>query len=550
MKLLGFILLFFLFQNVSLDAQPNLRSGTQQDKLEKHIATTSTKSSHLPVKYGHTKEKLILDDALTQSQASNPKKKKSKKKEKAKFKKEKIELSNQKDLTKKKKKTKSGEKDSSVLAKKENEIKKRRNSQSSAQDTQSSVATNQVSTNIKSRKKKETKKSKKPRNHSTSKTIQSYQLPKLNLDLFHKAIADHTQRVLVMTTAVLNWENDFNLFSPIGLYSALGMLSLMANKGSPSRKEINTLLGTNDKSLTPDLMYVWSEYWIKKNDLVFTNAFMRPSTFSSIEGTTLEKILKKSNTTFLDTETALNKFVDKATQGQIKKIPVQQKKNTQVFVNVIMLRFTWLNQASLTGPEDFYLDFHQKSKTSIHYMKHRVTTKFSGSSNYKACILPLATKVKGSTAPLAAYIFSFLKPLKKGTLGDHWKAIYEDLKQQKEGSIEILIPNAELEQKIEFSKNMFPNLLRKVNKDFNPIVAKDDVTVFLSQINKFCMDKEGVSAVSVTKVEISSRMSRPTMTFNKPFYVVLANPETGVAVFSAKVTKGLDSGHHSCMKSN
>ncbi|KAJ1518225.1 hypothetical protein HMI55_001304, partial [Coelomomyces lativittatus] len=307
---------------------------------------------------------------------------------------------------------------------------------------------------------------------ATETPIQSYQLPVLDLDSEHlkKQIADHTQRVLDMTTKVLNWENDFNVFSPIGLYKALGMLSLMANKGSSSRNEINTVLGSNDESLTPELMHVWSEYWIKKNDLVFANAFMRPSTFSSIEGTTLKDILNASNTTLLGSETALNKFADRVTQGQIKEIPIKEKENSQVFVNIMMLRFTWLKPPYSTYSWDFFLDSHKLRKKKISYMGHRLTTKYSITNRYKACILPLATKVGGSSAPLAAYIFSFHKSLYKGTLGNEWTAIYNDLKQQKERYITIFVPNAELEQKIEFTTDMFPNLLREDNKDFNPIV--------------------------------------------------------------------------------
>ncbi|KAJ1499458.1 hypothetical protein HMI54_009171 [Coelomomyces lativittatus] len=602
MKLAGFILLLFVFQTVCLDAQWNVRSTSEQNKINRYAARSSTDdwNRFQLRKYGYNKGKPMLDESLTKPQASE-RKKPIKKKEKAKSGKKKnlskderktksgkkdAGLSPKKKKIKGERKKKSGEKktglprkikttkveinkksskkDSYELEKKRKEVKEVRNTQSNLYNAQSSGATNQVRTKGKSRLGEEPEQSKKgqiktnlPKHPTQTQLldpetpIQSYQLPVLDLNsqTSRKTIADHNQRVLDMTTKVLNWKNDFKLFSPIGLYSALGMLSLMANKGSPSRNEINTLLGSNDKFLTAELMYVWSEYWIKKNDLVFANVFMRPKTFSSLEGTTLEEILKKSNTTLLGSKPALNKFVDKVTHGQIKEIPIEQEGNTQVFVNIMMLRFSWHKKPRISPRQvfNYYDENGNPLMKNIQYMKHIFDAKLSEGNGYKACILPLVTMMKGSTAPLAAYIFSFDDPKKEVQLGTAWTAVYKDLNKQAERPLILHIPNADLEQKIEFTKGMFPNLLRDDNKDFNPIVASNDVTVFLSQINRFCMDKDGVSAVSATHSNIGVKRFPTTLTFDTPFYIVLANPDTGVAVFSVKVAEGLDSSSHSCI---
>ncbi|KAJ1499771.1 hypothetical protein HMI54_011427 [Coelomomyces lativittatus] len=526
MKLAGFILLLFVFQNVCLDAQWNMRSTSQQNEIHRYAARSSPDdwNRYQLRNYGYHERRPMHDESLTKPQVSG-RKNKYEKYEKTGTNKEDFNTSPQK-----------------------LDARKRRNTQSNRNEAQWSVATNPVWNNVQSWGQEKPKESENVQMDSNLSPIPTSQLPESNLNLNKESITNHNKLAQTMTTTVLNSKNNFNLFSPIGLYSALGMLYLMANNRSESKNEINTLLGSNDKSLTAELMYEWSEYWIKKNDLVFANVFMRPKTFSSLEGTTLEEILKKSNTTLLGSQTDLNTFVDKVTQGQIKEIPIKEKGNTQVFVNIMMLRFTWPKKPRISSPKKFtYYDKKGNPvEKKIQYMLHSLPTKFSFENEYKACILPLATKEGGSIAPLAAYIFSFYDPDKEVQLGTEWTVIYEDLKQQKESSLNIFIPNVKLEQEIEFTKVLFPKLLRKNNKDFNPIVASNDVTIFLSQINKFCMDKDGVSAVSATRSLLSTKNLPSEMIFNKPFYIVLANPDTGVAVFSAKVAEGLDSKYSSC----
>ncbi|KAJ1511919.1 hypothetical protein HMI56_004756 [Coelomomyces lativittatus] len=66
-----------------------------------------------------------------------------------------------------------------------------------------------------------------------------------------------------MTAFLKAWETEFNLFSPIGLYSMVGIGSLMAKPGSLTRFEVRHWFLTWD-DLHSSWLYQWSKYWIKK----------------------------------------------------------------------------------------------------------------------------------------------------------------------------------------------------------------------------------------------------------------------------------------------
>ncbi|KAJ1508875.1 hypothetical protein HMI54_015061 [Coelomomyces lativittatus] len=394
------------------------------------------------------------------------------------------------------------------------------------------------------------KKTTEEKNRAPQISIQSNLFPDLDSLNSKSIIAQHNKRALGFTSTFLKkWNNDFDLFSPVGLYSMLGMLSLMAKSGSLSSTELKNSLNLQGQVLDASKMHVWSEYLIKKYNLVFANAFMTPTSPIPFE-TEFNSILKQSNMALENSVRNLNALADTLSQGQIKNIPLRQGPTKLTLVNIVMPRFTWLHAPTISSLQNYQFEKNGRlQKIQIRYMKHNVRTKFSVTKEYQACILPIVQSVQGLTKPLSVYIFSFPTALDAKKLGEMWTKIYHELRRKKDLFIDVFLPSAAVEQTIEFSKDLFPKLLRENNEDFTKIVLGSKWTLGLSQISKFCMDKNGVSTDSVPTSQQQETTTSSKMTFERPFYVVLANPDTEVPLFMAKVTEGRNSNLHSCPRS-
>ncbi|KAJ1511921.1 hypothetical protein HMI56_004758 [Coelomomyces lativittatus] len=377
--------------------------------------------------------------------------------------------------------------------------------------------------------------------------ILSFRHPQTNFDAHlgsQTSVSDRTQ-VNVMTSDLLElWRSDFNMFSPIGLYKILDTLSIMTSKESLSIAEVNKKKQFKGLSSTQSWTYTWNVHWVKKNHFVFANAFMWPTpALPIIPKPELMAFLKENNIALVNSQTSLNNFAKEVTGGLITHVPIPQGPTSLAFVNIVMFRLAWLRAPSLSSSLHVY-QYGKKGKLKkieIHYMKHRLQTKFHTTPLYQACILPLAHNVKEPAASLEAYIFSFHSTRNPEKVGEMWKRIHKDLSERQSSFIDIFLPNAELEETIDFSQEMSPRFFEKNNPFFTTTGVKKDVTLLLRQMNKFCMDKFGVPTTLFSKGSFSR-----SMTFNKPFYVVLTNPETGVPVFITKVTRGLDSKLHFC----
>ncbi|KAJ1503713.1 hypothetical protein HMI54_007840 [Coelomomyces lativittatus] len=227
----------------------------------------------------------------------------------------------------------------------------------------------------------------------------------------------------------------------------------------------------------------------------------------------------------------------------MQKIPIIEEPTTYSLVNIVMFPFKWYQAPMITDPMDFFYEVNNIPYTiQIPYMRHHVSTKFSITNEYQACQLPLAGNEPGSFGPLTLFIFSIFSLPNEMSVGEMILKLATDLHDTKKTeSIDIFVPSAMLEERIEVHESIFPALLRKNNPILNPIVSENDVTLRLLQINKFCMDKNGA-----TVTEPSPTSSPRQMTFNKSFFIGLADVNTHVPVFLGKVTIGLDANTHSC----
>ncbi|KAJ1503824.1 hypothetical protein HMI56_001936 [Coelomomyces lativittatus] len=288
------------------------------------------------------------------------------------------------------------------------------------------------------------------------------------------------------------WKTEFELFSAAGLYSlGGGTLFLMANKGSLSSIELKDTLRIDDAILTPTSIHRWSEFWIKKNDMVFANGLFMPIATKDL---ILLTILKTANISLVSTQDDLNKFAKKVTYGQIKKVPMPHAPFTHALINIAMFRIKWRYVPTVTNPKTFSCEEDWKKYTiEVPYMRHRLYTKCLETSEYRACRLLLASNQMGSSAPLDTFIFSFFSMDVEREIGNMWKQIRGKLTIVDSKWMNIFFPSGLLEEKIELDGHIFSKIFRKNNPDFNPILStkEEGVALGFGQLNKLSMDKNG-----------------------------------------------------------
>ncbi|KAJ1500853.1 hypothetical protein HMI54_010414 [Coelomomyces lativittatus] len=359
-------------------------------------------------------------------------------------------------------------------------------------------------------------------------------------------VEKHNSRVLAMTQKLLHkWKTDVYFFSPIGLYSMLGTLSLMVKTGTTSNYDLDTTLQLNGQSLTPSLMYLWNQHWIKQSDFQLINVFIWPKYLSSIQGTKLESKLKESNTAILDSPKALTTFAGKVIYGPILKPYIEENLMTPGLVNIMMYHFTWLQAPEITNPRKYTYQYKKKRRVKkIRYMKHSFHTQCSDNESYKACILPLAKSQKTPAAPLVAYIVSMKSTQENLKIQNMWSTIYTEMNKAEKLMADIYLPGIDLEYKRKYTEKNFKELLKENNQDF---ISSHKETLTLTQIYKFCMDKKSLSVIEGVEEQFhQGTCSSQKMEFDQPFYIVLVDPKTDVIAFMTKVKEGLDAEYPFC----
>ncbi|KAJ1513105.1 hypothetical protein HMI54_015225 [Coelomomyces lativittatus] len=375
------------------------------------------------------------------------------------------------------------------------------------------------------------------------------------LDLTSKTSTEdlekHNARVLTMAQNLLNpWNKDDYLVSPIGLYGMLGTLSLMVKTGTSLSRDLDTTLQLGGQSLTSSSMALWNERWKKHKGLVFDTAMIWPRSLPSIQGTHLETILKESHTTLVDSSTTLKTFTKKFGYGQNFINPFLEKQlKTLGFINMVTFHLIWPVPPKIVAPQKYTYQYENNEIVKhIAYMKHSLNTKYHENENFKACLLPLAKSQGSPVGPLVVYVVS-LKSTQENpfTFQAMWPTIYEELNKKKVEYVEIYHPAASFMGRRHFNEKKFPTLLKKKNADLSPLLSSDrKVTVTLTQIHKFCMDKDSVPKQQDDDTPELAICFPNILRFEEPFYIVLVNPKTGVIAFKTKVNEGLDANTYSC----
>ncbi|AKN32255.1 proteinase inhibitor I4 serpin [Clostridium carboxidivorans P7] len=241
-----------------------------------------------------------------------------------------------------------------------------------------------------------------------------------------------------------------------------------------------------------------------------------------------------------DTVGTINQWVDKNTDGQIKKaINNIDESEKAILVNAISFKGAWENEfyPNNTKQEDFTLSSGEKVK--IDTMQSTITNSYLKEDNFQAVRLPYygGLEMDLFLPDRAVSVNDFMKEATKENF-DKW------LKEFSVADVNMKIPKFKLEYEEDNMKDVLKNL--GMQQAFDPEKSSLDgisKSTFISDIiHKTCIsvDEKGTEAAAIT-VEIACGSPAPVehekvdFVVDRPFVFAIRDCKTGAVIFIGKV---------------
>ncbi|OBR90637.1 serpin (serine protease inhibitor) [Clostridium ragsdalei P11] len=239
----------------------------------------------------------------------------------------------------------------------------------------------------------------------------------------------------------------------------------------------------------------------------------------------------------------INNWVDKSTDGQIKKIIDNiNKEDVAILINSVNFKGTWLDEfpKDNTKPEEFNLSSGQKIK--VDNMEDIRVNSYLKGNNFAAVKIPYYDGLEMDLflPDKGVDINKFVSSFSKSNM-DKWMNDFYDAR------VTMKIPKF----KLEYEEDNMVDILKKLgvvtafdrNKaDFSGISQQKPL--FISKIThktSINVDEKGTAAAAVTAVEMGATASMPPeyknvdFTIDRPFVFAIRDCNTGAIVFMGKV---------------
>ncbi|KAJ1507434.1 serpin peptidase inhibitor, clade A (alpha-1 antiproteinase, antitrypsin), member 10 [Coelomomyces lativittatus] len=329
-----------------------------------------------------------------------------------------------------------------------------------------------------------------------------------------------------------NLKNTFKAITPVGLYSTLSILKSVSDKDSPTETELE-----KEVNVKPTILKGINDY-LKSLSVTSVNLLYVPDSKKNEISKSAMEVFIKAGSSLTNTQEELNRLVSEGTNKLVTKLDIS-KPDFINFFNVVALKFFWLAKFER---EDSLSTFEGKSVKFIHAEEH---LGFVENSRYTAVQLDFGTVQGSDESKRIPGVHSYMIQVHNGFLNPEilknvHSEIQDKIKNSKTEQISFSFPSFKLEEKIEFNKGQYPQLLRDKTTDFHSL--GDVKQLLLAQKTVICVDEFGASATGITQVIVVpfSAHGPKTITFNRVFYHVIVEAETGAPLFIGRVTEATD----------
>ncbi len=343
-------------------------------------------------------------------------------------------------------------------------------------------------------------------------------------------------------------EEGNRFMSPYSIHSAL-LLAYIGASGETAEEmeKVLALHGIDAKDLKKDFrdLRIYLENVSPETKISIANAlFLR-------EDIPFKESFKDDGVGYFDAEISslpetgesINEWVRQKTEEKIEEIIDSGNIDEDVIaylVNAIYFKGSW--------KKEFDEDKTRKSsfkppqgEVEVDMMENKGDYRYGISENVKAVTLEYEE---------GDYLFHAFMPL-DDSLNDFYENLdretFEDIKPTNKGEITLKIPKFTMEDDLVLSEVLrsmgMIDALDEGRADFSEMVDLEDLglNVYMSEIfhSSFIeVDEKGSEAAAATAVEMRLEMAAPQETiveFNKPFFFVIEEAETGTALFMGQL---------------
>lgn len=338
------------------------------------------------------------------------------------------------------------------------------------------------------------------------------------------------------------------IISPISMVTILA--ETQSGAGGQTKEEILSAIGLKDmddksineqyynalnyyNNLKSSRLKVADSIWVNKN-LSLNKSFVDTSQ-KYYDSETNSVDFDSSNTVGV-----INQWVDKSTNGQIKKIIDNVDKQTNaILINSISFKGTWKNEFSPynTKEEDFTLSSGEQVKIDL--MQNTLINNYLKGDNFQAVRLPYYDGLEMDlfVPDKGVYINDFMKKATKENF-DKW------IKDFSLANVNVKMPKLKLEYTEDKMADVLKNLgIQQVfdaGKSNLDGIAKDTFITGITHKTCLSVDEKGTEAAAVT-AEMMNGSAAPSQFKNvdfvvdRPFVFTIRDCKTGAIIFIGKI---------------
>ncbi len=245
---------------------------------------------------------------------------------------------------------------------------------------------------------------------------------------------------------------------------------------------------------------------------------------------------------FADTELALNtinSWVNSATEGRIEKILEEISSDEVMFlINAIFFTGDWDNPFAETLTRDRNFTTGSGEDIEVPTMSKDAQLQFSIREDYSAVQLPFSD---------SSYAMTFIIPA-EGTDIDDFISGFSDQDLEEldadlnKSRVQLYLPRFEISYNQRLNsvlKNLgIEKAFDKSQADFSNLGVARGGNLFISRVNHEAflkIDEKGAEGAAVTSVGIGVTSLPPTVSFDRPFVILLRNTNTDILLFAGKI---------------
>ncbi len=335
------------------------------------------------------------------------------------------------------------------------------------------------------------------------------------------------------------------LISPYSIQVALYML-VNGLEGN-SKKQVLEALGLDENSVN-EINKAYAKLYTdlhtnKETEFISNNALFydanRVDVLSdykqAIENSYLAEILNEDFSKAETAKSSINQWIENNTEGKIKKLIENIKPEDVAFIlNAIYFKSNWANgfPVDYTSEGDFYL--RNGAVDKVNYMRHDAMFKYHVAEDHFVLNLPFSDSVFSMT-------FLGLRDENIGIEGwitQNWDMFQSSLELLTEERAYVTLPKLDITYKTSLIPSLrdmgIEDIFQSSSCDLSNFGSSKIGSLYVSQVEHkatLVMDEKGVEGAAVTSIGVGVTSAPPSLTFDKPFLLVLRHKSTDIPIF-------------------